>query len=59
MTGKKIGARKELKFRIGLIIVPIIGVSVAICSNPGIRKAVSKKLEAMKAKIRRKKMRAV
>lgn len=50
MTYKQIEASRELRLWIGQVIVPAIGVSAALLSNPEIRKRVSEKLEGVKAK---------
>lgn len=59
MTYKQIEATRELRLWIGQVIVPAIGVSAAILSNPEVRRAASEKLEDVKAKVRRKRVRAV
>ena len=59
MTYKQIEATRELRLWIGQVIVPAIGVSAAILANPEVRRAASKKCKDVKAKIRRKRVRAV
>lgn len=59
MTYKQIEASRELRLWIGQVIVPAIGVSAALLSNPEIRKRVSEKLEGVKAKFQRKKVRVL
>lgn len=59
MTYKQIEASRELRLWIGQVIVPAIGVSAALLSNPEIKRAVATKAEDVKAKIRRKKIRVV
>lgn len=55
MTYKQIEASRELRLWIGQVIVPAIGVSVALLANPGVRQAVNEKAKAIKAKLSRKK----
>ncbi len=59
MTYKQIEATRELRLWIGQVIVPAIGVSVALLSNPDVRRVASDTMEDVKAKIRRKRVRAV
>lgn len=59
MTYKQIEATRELRLWIGQVIVPAIGVSAAVLANPEVRRAASEKFEDVKAKIRRKRVRAV
>lgn len=55
MTYKQIEASRELRLWIGQVIVPAIGVSVALLANPEVRQAVNEKAKAIKAKLSRKK----
>lgn len=55
MTYKQIEASRELRLWIGQVIVPAIGVSVALSANPEVRQAVNEKAKAIKAKLSRKK----
>lgn len=54
MTYKQIEASRELRLWIGQVIVPAIGVSLTIASNPEVRNYVSEKTEKVKTKIQRK-----
>lgn len=55
MTYKQIEASRELRLWIGQVIVPTIGVSLAVLSNPEVRSYASSKIEKIKAKIQKKK----
>lgn len=55
MTYKQIEASRELRLWIGQVIVPTIGVSVALSANPEVRRAVNEKIKDIKAKLSRKK----
>lgn len=55
MTHKQIEASRELRLWIGQVIVPTIGVSVALSANPEVRRAVNEKIKDIKAKLSRKK----
>lgn len=55
MTYKQIEASRELQLWIGQVIVPTIGVSVALSANPEVRRAVNEKIKDIKAKLSRKK----
>ena len=59
MTYKQIEASRELRLWIGQVIVPAIGVSLAVASRPEVRKYVSEKYEKVKTKIRKRKIRAL
>ena len=59
MTYKQIEATRDLRLWIGQVIVLTIGVSAAILANPEVRRAALEKFEDVKAKIRRKRVRAV
>jgi len=59
MTYKQIEASRELRLWIGQVIIPAIGVSAALLSNPEIRRRASEKLEDIKMKIRRKRVRVL
>lgn len=59
MTYKQIEASREARLWIGQVIVPAIGVTAAVMSNPEIRQAASAKLESIKEKLRRKKIKMV
>lgn len=55
MTYKQIEASRELRLWIGQVIVPAIGVLVALSANPEVRQAVNEKAKAIKEKLSRKK----
>lgn len=59
MTYKQIEASRELRLWIGQVIVPAIGVSAVIFANPDVRRAAVEKVEAVKQKIRARKIRVV
>lgn len=59
MTYKQIEASRELRLWIGQVIVPAIGVSAALLSNPEIRRKASEKMEDMKARIQKKRVRVL
>ena len=59
MTYRQIEASREARLWIGQVIVPTIGVTAAVLSNPEIRQAASAKLESIKEKLRRKKIKMV
>lgn len=59
MTYKQIEAGREIRLWIGQVIVPAVGMSVALLANPEIRNAASRKLEDIKQTIRRKRIRVV
>lgn len=55
MTYKQIEASREARLWIGQVIVPAIGVSAALLSNPHIRDAASEKFNNIKQKLQNKK----
>lgn len=55
MTYKQIEASRELRLWIGQVIVPAIGVLVALSANPEVIQAVNEKAKAIKEKLSRKK----
>lgn len=59
MTYKQIEASRELRLWIGQVIVPAVGVTVAVLFNPNVREAAKEKLESVKQKIRTRKVRVV
>lgn len=59
MTYKQIEASRELRLWIGQVIVPTIGVSLAVASRPEVRDYVSEKIEKVKTKIQKRKIRAL
>lgn len=54
MTYRQIEASRELRLWIGQVIVPAIGVSVALSTNPEVRRVVKEKAKDIKAKLSRK-----
>lgn len=59
MTYKQIEASREMRLWIGQVIVPAVGVSVALLANPEIRQAASQKVEDIKQRFRNRKIRIV
>lgn len=59
MTYKQIEASREMRLWIGQVIVPAVGVSVALLANPEIRQAASQKVEDIKQRFRNRKIRVV
>lgn len=59
MTYKQIEVSREMRLWIGQVIVPAVGVSVALLANPEIRQAASQKVEDIKQRFRNRKIRVV
>lgn len=53
MTYKQIEASRELRLWIGQVIVPAVGVTVALMASPNVRQQVSEKVEGIKQKFRK------
>lgn len=51
MTYKQIEASRELRLWIGQVIIPAIGVSMALLTNPEIKRAASEKFEIVKHRL--------
>lgn len=51
MTYKQIEASRELRLWIGQIVIPAVGVSAVLLSNPEIKRAVEEKADSLKRRL--------
>lgn len=56
MTYKQIEAIREMRLWIGQVIVPTVGVLVALLANPEVRQAASQKVEDINQRFRNRKI---
>ena len=57
MTYKQIEAIRETRLWIGQVIIPAIGMSAALLTNPSIRCAAAQKVDDIKQRFRNRKIR--
>ena len=55
LTYKQLEASREARLWIGQVIVPAIGVTAAIFSNPQVRQTAADKINSIKRKLKSKK----
>lgn len=55
LTYKQLEASREARLWIGQVIVPAIGVTAAVLSNPQVRQTVADKINSIKRKLKSKK----
>ncbi len=59
MTNKQIETSREIRLWIGQVLIPAVGVSAALFSNPQIRYAASQKLGNIKQSIQQRRVKAL
>lgn len=59
MTYKQIEASRELRLWIGQVIVPAVGMTAVVLTNPDVRRVAKEKLENVKRKFQSRKVRVV